>query len=109
MYNLVPKLHSTATWLCDTQPVCDSASQDIKHFIVLVMELCEYDLDYMVKTHSFKEADITLFLHQLGGCSRVEQFTNGRPIVRLHLDDMRTAICIFVPSVVKGSSVETKM
>ena len=29
------------------------------------MELCEYDLDHLVKVQPFKEDDITLFLHQL--------------------------------------------
>lgn len=42
--------------------------QDMKQHIVLVMELCEYDLDYLVKQSPFREDDITLFLFQLGGC-----------------------------------------
>ena len=40
--------------------------QELKQFIVLVMELCEYDLDHLVKVQPFKEDDITLFLYQLG-------------------------------------------
>ncbi len=50
--------------------------QDLKNHIVLVMELCDYDLDKLVKTSPFREDDITLFLYQLGeyggmglGCS----------------------------------------
>lgn len=43
--------------------------QDMKQHIVLVMELCEYDLDYLVKQSPFREDDITLFLFQLGGYS----------------------------------------
>jgi len=39
--------------------------QELKQFIVLVMELCEYDLDHLVKVQPFKEDDITLFLYQL--------------------------------------------
>ena len=39
--------------------------QDLKQHIVLVMELCEYDLDEMVKRTPFREDDITLFLYQL--------------------------------------------
>ena len=38
----------------------------MKHYIVLVMELCEYDLDHLVKVAPFKEEDIVIFLHQLG-------------------------------------------
>ncbi len=40
--------------------------QEMKNHIVLVMELCDYDLDKLVKTSPFKEDDITLFLYQLG-------------------------------------------
>ena len=39
--------------------------QDLKQHIVLVMELCEYDLDYLVKLSPFREDDITPFLFQL--------------------------------------------
>ena len=42
-----------------------SLPQDLKQHIVLVMELCEYDLDYLVKLSPFREDDITLFLFQL--------------------------------------------
>ena len=42
----------------------------MKHYIVLVMELCEYDLDHLVKVEPFKEDDIVIFLHQLGKCAR---------------------------------------
>ena len=38
----------------------------MKQYIVLVMELCEYDLDHLVKVAPFKEEDIVIFLHQLG-------------------------------------------
>ena len=38
----------------------------MKQHIVLVMELCEYDLDHLVKVSPFREDDITLFLFQLG-------------------------------------------
>ena len=38
----------------------------MKPYIVLVMELCEYDLDHLVKVSPFKEEDIVIFLHQLG-------------------------------------------
>ena len=38
----------------------------MKHYIVLVMELCEYDLDHLVKVELFKEDEIVIFLHQLG-------------------------------------------
>ena len=38
---------------------------------MLVMELCEYDLDHLVKVQPFKEDDITLFLHQLCKPSRL--------------------------------------
>lgn len=47
----------------------------MKHFIVLVMELCEYDLDYLVKVKPFKEDDITLFLYQLG-----KEITSSLPL-----------------------------
>ena len=40
--------------------------QEMKHYIVLVMELCEYDLDHLVKVEPFKEDEIVIFLHQLG-------------------------------------------
>jgi len=43
--------------------------QELKQFIVLVMELCEYDLDHLVKVQPFKEDDITLFLYQLSESS----------------------------------------
>jgi serine/threonine protein kinase len=39
--------------------------QDLKQHIVLVMELCDYDLDHLVKVSPFREDDITLFLFQL--------------------------------------------
>jgi serine/threonine protein kinase len=39
--------------------------QDLKQHIVLVMELCDYDLDHLVKASPFREDDITLFLFQL--------------------------------------------
>lgn len=42
----------------------------MKHYIVLVMELCEYDLDHLVKVEPFKEDEIVIFLHQLGKCAR---------------------------------------
>ena len=42
----------------------------MKHYIVLVMELCEYDLDHLVKVEPFKEDDIVIFLHQLGKYAR---------------------------------------
>lgn len=39
----------------------------MKHHIVLVMELCEYDLDHLVKVEPFKEDEIIIIsLHQLG-------------------------------------------
>ena len=38
----------------------------MKHSVVLVLELCEYDLDHLVKTNPFNEDSIVLFLHQLG-------------------------------------------
>ena len=47
----------------------------MKQHIVLVMELCEYDLDYLVKMSPFREDDITLFLFQLG-----EQTRPPRPL-----------------------------
>ena len=37
----------------------------------MVMELCEYDLDYLVKASPFREDDITLFLFQLGESIKV--------------------------------------
>lgn len=42
----------------------------MKHYIVLVMELCEYDLDHLVKVEPFKEDEIVIFLHQLGEWER---------------------------------------
>ena len=63
-------------YICDKPPtrqhvlvviVSCVCSQDMKQHIVLVMELCEYDLDYLVKLSPFREDDITLFLFQLGG------------------------------------------
>ena len=41
--------------------------QDMKQDIVLVMELCEYNLDFLVKQSPLTEDDITLLLYQLGG------------------------------------------
>ena len=40
--------------------------QEMKHYIVLVMELCECDLDHLIEVKPFKEDDIIIFLHQLG-------------------------------------------
>ena len=40
--------------------------QELRHTIVLVMELCDYDLDYLVKTDPFKEENVIVFLYQLG-------------------------------------------
>lgn len=34
--------------------------------IVMVMELCEYDLDHLIKIKPFGDQDITVLLHQLG-------------------------------------------
>eukprot|EP00731_Ephydatia_muelleri_P023553 Em0015g1136a len=39
--------------------------EELKTAIVLVMELCECDLDQLVKTQPFKEEDITRFITQL--------------------------------------------
>ena len=50
----------------DAPPLLPVSHQDMKQHIVLVMELCEYDLDYLVKASPFREDDITLFLFQLG-------------------------------------------
>lgn len=33
---------------------------------MLVMELCDYDLDHLVKVEPFKEETIIVFLYQLG-------------------------------------------
>ena len=47
---------------------------------MLVMELCEYDLDHLVKVQPFKEDDITLFLHQLckpANCTGVSFVLSG--------------------------------
>ena len=44
------------------------------------MELCEYDLDHLVKVQPFKEDDITLFLHQLckpANCTGVSFVLSG--------------------------------
>ncbi len=38
----------------------------MKLYVVLVMELCEFDLDHLVKIKPFKEQDIIIFLYQLG-------------------------------------------
>ena len=40
--------------------------QELKNFIVLVMELCDYDLDHLVKVSPFKEDSTIVFLYQLG-------------------------------------------
>ena len=38
----------------------------MKQHLVLVMEMCDYDLDYLVRKSPFREDDITLLLFQLG-------------------------------------------
>lgn len=44
--------------------------QELKQHIVLIMELCDFDLDHLVKIKPFKEQDIIIFLFQLGkACS----------------------------------------
>ena len=43
-----------------------SLQQELRQFIVLVMELCDYDLDHLVKVEPFKEETIIVFLYQLG-------------------------------------------
>ena len=48
-------------------------TQELKLHIVLVMELCEFDLDHLVKIKPFKEQDIVIFLHQLGEFSQPDQ------------------------------------
>ena len=40
--------------------------QELRQFIVLVMELCDYDLDHLVKVDPFNEESTIVFLHQLG-------------------------------------------
>ena len=47
----------------------------MKRHIVLVMELCEYDLDYLVKKQNFTEDDITRFLLQLCESSHYSHVT----------------------------------
>ena len=42
------------------------SEQELRQFIVLVMELCDYDLDHLVKVEPFKEETIIVFLYQLG-------------------------------------------
>ena len=34
--------------------------------IVMVMELCECDLDHLIKVKPFCDQDVTVLLHQLG-------------------------------------------
>ena len=40
--------------------------------IVLVMELCECDLDHLIKVKPFNDKDIVVLLHQLGKTKSVE-------------------------------------
>lgn len=72
----------TAACVCPSVYLMCLFVQDMKQHIVLVMELCEYDLDYLVKQSPFREDDITLFLFQLGNfrnCDYSSVLTNAHP------------------------------
>ena len=60
--------------------ICYLVCQEMKHYIVLVMELCEYDLDHLVKVEPFKEDEIVIFLHQLGKREREKVFVCVCPL-----------------------------